>query len=111
MISSIIQDNETQHSQYSRRDRPKLDKWVIELVITSNGISKMARIEVHVLTIISRVISRTLELVSSRTKMTHNLQVTIIVGENNDKKKHNTWGHPLLDRSLGRATRHQFTNY
>ena len=57
MISSIIQDNETQHSQYSCCDKPKLDKWGIELVIKFNGISRTARIEVHALIHMSNVIT------------------------------------------------------
>ena len=88
MISSIIQDNETQHSQYSCCDRPKLDKWGIELVIKFNGISRTARIEVYVLIHMSYVIiTCTLKLSSHPPNITHNLQVTIIVGENNRKKK------------------------
>ena len=56
MISSIIQDNETQHSQYSCCDRPKLDKWRIELVIKFNGISRTTHVEVHAVIHMSYVI-------------------------------------------------------
>ena len=41
------------------------------------------------------IITYTLESSSSLTQITHNLQVTINIRRNKQKKKHKTWGYPL----------------
>ena len=86
-----------------------MSEWVCERGREFNSLSRTADSEVHVIHISHVIITYTLELLSSLTWITHNLQDTINLWKNKWKRNTKNERTHLVALSFETAPRHQFT--